>query len=217
MNKKSEIVIIVLFILVMSLGGFIIYDKTINKKNEPVKEEIVDQSTEKIYEKYASKVGSYISKNMYFPIDEFSYPNPIKKIVLTKGKKAYAVLNENILAVNPYTALENQTSSKLEDIGCDALGYCDKGYFLGVENVIKIYIVRNGNENSIFLLNNKGEVYAINASKLKLLPPEVVIDVYKIEGLKNIYSINSWVNDIELNVYTTDIEGNVVLISDKLK
>lgn len=185
MENKSSSFTIVLAILVLFLGGFLIYDKVINKENDK-------GSDISIYQNYINNLAK-LDKQIEKHVPMAGGPHPIDYIVITKEKKVYAIFSDEVT--------NQEYLNKLEELSCNKIyGDCFKGYYLGLDNVVKVDIFERGNGgySYIYFTTNQGEIYSINSN----------METYKIEGLKDIITIDYWGEDNTIVAYATDINGN---------
>lgn len=225
MEKKFDGLIIVMLVLVLSLGGFIINDKFINPTKCPKTQNTAQTCDSKDTVKEEDAYAKFLkglkneseAKEVLVPYDQYG-ENPISSVIITKENKAYVTFNDKVISDAKMSKFTDTYKKSLTDLNCEQLGGCSKGYYLGMDNVVKAYVVKmgQGGHYYITLLTSAGEVYAINSSKLHSGATSS-IEVYKVESLKNIVSIESWATSSIVMAFATDIDGVINALSDELK
>ena len=198
-EKKSNVLVIVLVVLVLALGGFVVYDKLL-KKSDCTKEKdnkIVNlfqnmATNRKTMAEYDNGIEIIVDKdgNAYYASSE------VKKAVGTKGEYKIDGYNGG---VDPET---NNVSDTLE------------GYKLSITNVVAFYYhpVGNGGWKEYVFIKEDGTIAKLTYDSFEENDKEIVqIEKFEenVSGYKNIIGIIS--NDsFDGHSYKLfDINGNI--------
>lgn len=205
-NTGLIICIVILSLLVVGLGGFIIYDKVLNNKNieknqnnnEVVNNQNQENSSNNSYELFSKKLKSQFSK---YDDNNLNYMH-VNSDIVEDGYEVYLTKNQSLFV----RYFNSRLNAKL-------------GEYKIADNVLSFNVVAagQGGGNTLFFINEDGTVgsadteYGIETNNQ--------ITIKKDIGHKNIISIISGTFGDEYTGFEgpifIDINGNI--LSDNLK
>lgn len=213
---KKNVVIGVLCLVVILLGGYLIYAEFINKKECSATEEkeetkIVEVTADERYKNYLS--------NMYLQNIDKSYS--IFKVVSLTGETedithAFYLTQDNSLYVEYEEGMDSTTKVSIPGVSDT------EGVMVNIGKVADIFLVEgNGLEalGMLFAITTDGNVYFITSSADNV--NDILATDYKpelVSSLKYIVSINDVSSCGESSCWfdtaIVDIDGNISLFSD---
>lgn len=194
-KNKGKVVIVILVLMVLGLGGYIVYDKVLNKEvNEPIKTEKKEEkksevdsgfNIEKKSELQALNISIgrvYITKDgdAFLTIDDFATQNI--------GMEKTAA--EQLKKLQQKTAVEGYCGNQVSQIE----GHCDSGNVvnsikLDVDNVVSAYYLSMGQSidmGKLMFVKQDGTISSIDFGAL--FDGKVVVE-NNYKNLKNIVTV----------------------------
>ena len=217
---KKNIVIIILTILVLGLGGYLIYDKVITREETPVKDEQQNTESDKVIEQNDKNIETNENK---FSLKKGTFTQRVEGaedfVVIVDNGQAYLTYDGDDMTNNIRAITSKFTSYKINNYIID-LSNPDAGvncYKLEqLNNVVAVYDLYQGNNGVTyftFILDN-GKVALIKEEELL---HDGKINVQILEGLENIVTFVQARTVGAYNSYAIDINGNQIDLANYLK
>ena len=202
-KKKNNLIpiVIILIVLVLGLGGFIVYDKVLNNEDN----DVVDNN-KNCNNDYINKFYLNMSKNKQ--IQEF-FGDSIYGIVDTKGN-VYFNSDKNVNLTTNLEKKEYNIDGYITKIGSNSNIF--KGYKIPISDVVNTYFSYVGNSGSsyVFLIKKDGNVGYIKIDKE--LDGISIKFVDTIANLKNIVSFTNVYHVDGSELCFIDINGNILSV-----
>lgn len=150
-----------------------------------------------------------LTKKTYFTTDDHEFSMPIDNFILESNGKVYAALSEYKIKNDNYVYFKQYLNNLSKIESCTNPMCIEKGYYLGLDNIIEIFHINLGNagyEWNLFL-TNEGELYYINNNSYSQ-PKDYKIEIKKIDSLKKIVNVQTWLGDGTNEAAAYDINGN---------
>lgn len=215
---KKNIVIIILTILVLGLGGYLVYDKVIDKEEVSINENTQSNESDKVVENN----NSTETKENKFLLKKGEVTQVLEGdedfVVIVDNGQAYLAYDGDDMTNNIKTITSKFTSYKINNY-IEDLANPDAGvncYKLDqLNNVVAAYDLYQGNNGVYFtfILDN-GKVALIDEGELLR---EGKINVQILEGLENIVTFVQAQTVGAFNAYAIDINGNQIDLANYLK
>lgn len=215
---KKNIVIIILTILVLGLGGYLVYDKVIDKEEFSTNEKTQSSESDKVVENN----NSTEIKGNKFLLKKGEFTQVLEGdedfVVIVDNGQAYLAYDGDDMTNNIKTITSKFTSYKINNY-IEDLANPDAGvncYKLDqLNNVVAAYDLYQGHNGVYFtfILDN-GKVALIDEGELLR---EGKINVQILEGLENIVTFVQAKTVGAFNAYAIDINGNQIDLANYLK
>lgn len=208
-------VIAILSVLVLLLGGYLLYDKVLVKEEKPNEEKTnvneENKNTGTTTDEGKNEQIEEKSKYMLKPSTVLQKINGSKfEVVIDNTGKAYLLYNDKIKDSLASKFSQNEIG------GYKAPGGSTMNSYKLLDNVITAYSVDEGNSGMsyfVFILKN-GELAFLWESDIYF---KEQINIKKIDNIKNVTTIIQGFSFGAYNAYAVDLNGNIISLGKYLK